>query len=67
MDLYVTMNLNENLQNARVKRKKDRTMEAMASKMTKINGFVDETFKTEDIAERIKIESEVLQEYKQVQ
>lgn len=63
----MTMNLNENLQNARVKRKKDRTMEAMASKMTKINGFVDETFKTEDIAERIKIESEVLQEYKQVQ
>lgn len=46
MDLYVTMNLNEILQKARLKRKKDRMMEEMSSKMTKIKGFVDETFKT---------------------
>eukprot|EP00347_Sterkiella_histriomuscorum_P010459 403376203 len=67
MDLYLTMNLNENLQKARLKRKKDRMMEALASKMTKIKGFVDETFKTKDIGERMKIEKEILQEYRQLQ
>ena len=63
MDLYLTINLTENLQNARLKRKKDRLMEEEASKLTKIKGFI-ESFKSNDIGERIMMESELLNEYK---
>ena len=41
-DLYVTMTLNENIQQQRIKRKKFRMLEEMASKLSKVNGFVDE-------------------------
>ena len=63
MDLYLTINLTENLQKARLKRKKDRLMQEEASKLTKIKGFI-EAFKSNDMEERIIMETELLHEYK---
>lgn len=41
MDLYLTMNLTEDLQKARDKRKQDRQIEQEASKLTRVKGFIE--------------------------
>jgi hypothetical protein len=41
MDLYLTINLTENLQNAREKRRKQRIMEEQSEKMVRIQSFVE--------------------------
>ena len=63
MDLYLTINLTENLEKARIKRKQERIMEEEAVKLTKVKGF-QETFSTKNLGERMKMESELLIEYK---
>ena len=63
MDLYLTINLTENLQKARFKRRKERMMEDEAKKFTKIKGFL-ETFSVSDVTEKMKMETELLNEYK---
>ncbi|CDW87455.1 UNKNOWN [Stylonychia lemnae] len=64
MDLYVPLMLNQNIQKARLQRQKERMMEQLSSKLTKIEGFVDETFKLSNINERIRVETELLNEFK---
>ena len=59
-DLYVSMTLNENIQRQRIKRKKDRMIEEMASKLSKVNGFVEEALKANDVKDKAKIENELL-------
>ena len=59
-DLYVSMTLNENIQRQRIKRKRDRMIEEMASKLSKVNGFVEEALKANDVKDKVKIENELL-------
>ena len=59
-DLYVSMTLNENIQRQRIKRKRDRMIEEMASKLSKVNGFVEEALKANDVKDKAKIENELL-------
>eukprot|EP00347_Sterkiella_histriomuscorum_P020017 403339420 len=65
MDLYLTINLTENLQKARIKRKQDRMMEEEALKLTKVKGFKD-TINTTNLTERMQMETELLNEYKRL-
>lgn len=51
MELYLTINLTENLELARLQRKQERAREEEASKFGKIKGFLDH-FKTQNIFER---------------
>jgi hypothetical protein len=59
-DLYVSMTLNENIQRQRIKRKRDRMIEEMTSKLSKVNGFVEEALKANDVKDKVKIENELL-------
>ena len=64
-DLYLTMNLTENLQRARIQRKKERVMELEARKWTRVKAFV-EGFKHAESLEKLRMETELLQEYKRL-
>ncbi|CDW89407.1 UNKNOWN [Stylonychia lemnae] len=65
MDLYLTINFTENLEKARIRRKQERMMEEETLKMTKVKGF-QETINTSNINERMKMETELLNEYKRL-
>ena len=66
MDLYLTINLTENLQKARIKRKQDRMMEEEALKLTKVKGFKETLSGISSLDERMKMETELLQEFKRL-
>lgn len=42
MDLYLTINLTENLYNAKIERKRERLREEEESRLTKIQGFTEQ-------------------------